>query len=66
LAPKASAESRDRLVAEIAAIASADDAALWAYCNMRAKNGLSTADAHEVEEAFQVKLAALAVRKMVF
>ena len=55
----ASAELRERLVAQIAEIGSADDAALWAYCNMRAKNGLSAADAHQVEEAFEGKLAAL-------
>ena len=59
LGPGASAEQRDRLVAQIAEIGSADDAALWAYCNMRAKNGLSAADAHQVEEAFEGKLAAL-------
>ena len=59
LAPGSSAELRDRLVAQIAEIGSADDAALWAYCNMRAKNGLSNADANQVEEAFQTKLADL-------
>ncbi len=57
LGPGASAEElRERLVAQIAEIGSSDDAALWAYSNMRAKNGLSTADAHQVEEAFQGKL----------
>ena len=59
LGPEASAELRERLVAQIAEIGSADDAALWAYCNMRAKNGLSAADAHQVEEAFQGKLTGL-------
>ena len=59
LGPGASAELRDRLVAQIAQIGSADDAALWAYCNMRAKNGLSATDAHQVEEAFEGKLAGL-------
>ena len=59
LGPGASAELRERLVAQIAQIGSADDAALWAYCNMRAKNGLSAADAHQVEEAFEGKLAGL-------
>jgi ERF superfamily len=57
LAPGASADLRDRLVAQIGEIGSADDAALWAYCNMRGKNGLAKADADEVEEAFQTKLA---------
>ena len=59
LRPGASAEQRDRLVAQIGEIGSADDAALWAYCNMRAKNGLSAADANQVEKAFKGKLAAL-------
>jgi ERF superfamily len=57
LGPAASAELRDRLVAQIAEIGSADDAALWAYANMRAKNGLTAADACQVEEAFASKLA---------
>ena len=56
----ASAELRDRLIAQITEIGSADDAALWAYCNMRAKNGLTIADALRVEEAFQTKLAGFA------
>jgi hypothetical protein len=55
----ASAEQRDRLVGQIGEIGSADDAALWAYCNMCVKNGLSAADAHQVEEAFEGKLASL-------
>jgi len=59
LEPGASAELRERLVAQIAEIGSADDAALWAYSNMRAKNGLNAADAHQVEEAFEGKLAPL-------
>ena len=60
LAPGASAELRERLAAQIAEIGSADDAALWAYCNMRAKDGLTTADALRIEEAFQTKLAGFA------
>ena len=44
----------------VAEIGSADDAALWAYANMRAKNGLSAADALRVEEAFRSKLAGFA------
>lgn len=54
---KHSAELRDRLVGEIGRIASADDAALWAYCNLSAKNGLTSADAQCVEEAFRKVLA---------
>lgn len=57
LEPGASTELRDRLVAQIAEIGSSDDAALWAYCNMRAKHRLSATDALRVEEAFQDKLA---------
>ena len=60
LEPGASAERRDRLVAGIAELGSADDAALWAYCNMRAKNGLTTGDARQVEETFKTKLAGFA------
>ena len=59
LGPEASVELRERLVGQIAEIGSADDAALWAYCNMRAKNGLSATDAHQVEEAFEGRLAGL-------
>ncbi|HEY1804990.1 MAG TPA: ERF family protein [Terracidiphilus sp.] len=57
LGPKESAQLRDRLLGEIGNISSAEDAALWAYCNLRAKNGLTTADAGCVEEAFQTTLA---------
>jgi hypothetical protein len=60
LEPGASAEHRDRLVSQIAELGSADDAALWAYCNMRAKNGLTAGDARQVEEAFKGKLAGFA------
>ncbi|HJT33161.1 MAG TPA: ERF family protein [Pirellulales bacterium] len=59
LGAQASAELRDRLLAEIAEIGSPDDAALWAYCQMRAKNGLTPLDARRVEEAFQTRLAGL-------
>jgi ERF superfamily len=59
LGPAQSAALRDRLLAEVGTIGSADDAALWAYFNLRAKNGLYAADAERVEQAFQVKLASL-------
>lgn len=59
LEPGASAEVRDRLLAGIAEIGSDDEAALWAYSNMRAKNGLTAADAHRVEHAFETQLASL-------
>jgi len=57
LGPEQSAALRDRLLGEVNAIASADDGALWAYCNLRAKSGLGTDDAQRVEQAFQVRLA---------
>ncbi|HEY1803320.1 MAG TPA: ERF family protein, partial [Terracidiphilus sp.] len=57
LGPRESTELRDRLLGEIGSIGSADDAALWAYCNLKAKNGLTSADAKCVEEAFRTVLA---------
>jgi hypothetical protein len=58
--PAASAESRDRLLAELSALASADEAAHWAYRSLRAKNDLKATDAEQVEAAFQAKLVTLA------
>ena len=58
LGPTESTDLRERLLREIGSIASADDAALWAHRNLRAKNGLTTADAECVEEAFRAALAA--------
>jgi ERF superfamily protein len=60
LSPNDSVILRNRLLGEVQVIASTDDAALWAYCNLRAKNGLTTADAQAVETAFQAKLSTLA------
>ena len=59
LEPKASAEIRDRLLAELANFGSADEAAIWAHRNLRAKNDLTAADAQRIEEAFQARLATL-------
>ena len=42
-------------------LSSADEAALWAHRNLRAKNDLTAADAQRVEEAFQARLATLPV-----
>jgi hypothetical protein len=53
----ASAELRDRLLAELNTLASADDAAHWAHRSLRAKNDLTASDAEQVEVAFQTKLA---------
>ncbi len=57
LGTEASAALRDRLVAEVQAIASSDDATIWAYRILAAKNTLIAADARQVEDAFQARLA---------
>jgi ERF superfamily len=59
LGPAASAELRDRLLAELNILASADDAAHWAYRRLRAKNDLTASDSGQIEVAFQAKLATL-------
>ncbi len=60
LAPEASAELRDRLIAELNDLGSADDAAMWAHRCLCEKNKLTVADAQRVEDAFQARLANLA------
>ena len=57
LGPEVSAALRDRLMAEVQAIASSDDATTWAHRILGAKNSLIAADARQVEDAFQAKLA---------
>jgi hypothetical protein len=54
-----SATLRDSLVAELASLNSADDAAAWAHRRLSAKNALITGDAQIVEERFQAKLSAI-------
>jgi len=61
LGTEASAELRDRLVAELADFGTADEAAIWAHRNLGAKNDLTAADAARVEEAFQARLPTLPV-----
>ena len=56
LSPEASATLRNQLVEELRAIASSDEAAIWAYRILGAKNSLTEADARQVEDAFQAKL----------
>jgi ERF superfamily len=56
LAPDESATLRERLVAELSAINSADDAAIWAHRNLPAKNSLTAGDAQIVEARFQARL----------
>jgi ERF superfamily len=51
-----SATLRDRLLGEIADIASADLAAIWARGVLTAKNSLTAADAKLLEEAFEQRL----------
>jgi hypothetical protein len=60
LRPEASAESRDRLLAELNDLGSGDDAAIWAHRSLVEKNRLTTADAQCVEEAFQARLTTFA------
>ena len=55
-APEASAELRDRLIAELIDLGSGDDAAMWAHRRLGEKNTLTAADARRVEGAFQAKL----------
>ena len=59
LGAEVSAILREELVGELKAIASPDDAAIWAHRILDAKNSLTAADARQVEDAFRVKLAAL-------
>ena len=57
LGPEASAALRDRLMAELKAIGSSDDATAWAHRILGGKNSLIAADARQVEDAFRAKLA---------
>ncbi|HEV3112152.1 MAG TPA: ERF family protein, partial [Candidatus Binataceae bacterium] len=59
LSAEASATLRDQLLGELKAIASPDDAAIWAHRTLGAKNSLTEVDARQVENAFQAKLATL-------
>ena len=59
LDPEQSAALRDRLLAELASLSSADRAATWARAALPAKNGLTADDAKLVEDAFERRLAEL-------
>jgi ERF superfamily len=48
---------RDQLMSELKGVKSGEDAAIWAKRILPAKNALDAADAHQIEEAFQAKLA---------
>ena len=54
-----SAVLRDQLVTELKAVSSADAAAIWARRTLPAKNSLNIADARQLENAFEERLAAL-------
>jgi ERF superfamily len=59
LEPEKSAALRDRLVGEIRALATQEQATAWAHKAMAAKNTLTTADCGVVEAAFAARLAEL-------
>jgi hypothetical protein len=58
---EASADARDRLIAELDKLGSSDDAATWAHRSLGEKNRLNAADALRVEEMFQRKLKSFAM-----
>ena len=59
LDPDQSAELRDRVIAELDGLRSADEAADWVHGRMPDKNKLTTVDAQRVEISFLAKLAAI-------
>jgi hypothetical protein len=58
LAPDKSAALRDRMVAELDGLQSADEAASWAHRSLPAKNSLTATDAEVVEAGFRARLVA--------
>jgi hypothetical protein len=52
-----SAVLRDQLMSELKDVKSVEDATLWARRILPAKNSLNVADARQIEDAFQAKLA---------
>ncbi len=59
LGAEASAEIRDRLLAELTALGSGEAAALWAHRCLHEKNTLTASDAQRVEEGFRERLESL-------
>ena len=59
LTSEQSAILRDRLLGQLVAIHSTDEAALWARQNLSVKNTLTTGDARIVEEQFQRRLSTI-------
>jgi hypothetical protein len=60
LKPEQSAALREKLLAELGAITSADLAAIWAQEALNAKNSLTVGDAKLVEDAFEHRVSVLA------
>jgi len=60
LSPDRSAHMREQLLAEVAALSSADEAVAWAQRAIGVKNTLAAADAQLLEEAFRARIEALA------
>jgi ERF superfamily len=60
---EASAQLRDRLLAELNALAGGDEAALWAKRTLPGKSKLAAADTQSVETAFQTKLSGFAIHE---
>jgi hypothetical protein len=63
LSPDASAELRDRVVAEINELKDGEHAATWAHRRLPEKNKLTVTDAQQVEDAFRGKLETFANRE---
>jgi hypothetical protein len=61
LGPEHSAALRERLLADLGRLQSADEAADWVHKNLASKNTLITADAIAVEAGFREKLATIEV-----
>jgi hypothetical protein len=59
LATDQSGSLRDRLIAELSDLQSADEAADWVYKNLPAKNTLAHADAETLEASFQERLVTI-------
>src|SRR6516162_10073770 len=66
LSSNESAALRDRLVQEIAAIATDEALALWAYRSLPHKNTLTPVDAQAVEAAYLAKLSSDAASQLEF
>jgi ERF superfamily/Protein of unknown function (DUF968) len=59
LEPTASAALLESILGELQALTSTEEAAIWAHRSLGAKNRLTAADARQLEDAFQAKLAML-------